>query len=45
MLKKNNPIAVFDSGRIISRGSHEELYAQTDGMYRKLWDAQAQYYV
>ena len=29
-------IAVFDSGRIISRGSHEELYAQTDGMYRKL---------
>ena len=38
-------IAVFDSGRIISQGSHEKLYAQTDGKYRELWDAQAQYYV
>ena len=38
-------IAVFDAGRIVSRGSHEELYAQTGGKYRELWDAQAQYYV
>lgn len=37
-------IAVFDAGQIVSRGSHEELYAQEGGKYRELWDAQAQYY-
>ena len=36
-------ILVFDRGRVIQRGSHEELKAQ-DGLYRELWNAQAQYY-
>lgn len=37
-------IAVFDGGRIVNSGSHEELYAAAGGKYRELWDAQAQYY-
>lgn len=36
-------ILVFDKGRIVQRGSHEELERQ-DGLYRELWNAQAQYY-
>lgn len=36
-------ILVFDNGKVIQRGSHEELLKQ-DGLYRELWDAQAQYY-
>lgn len=37
-------IVVFDNGRIVQRGTHEQLVSQTDGKYRKLWDSQAQYY-
>ena len=37
-------IAVFDHGKIVQRGSHDELVA-SDGKYRELWFAQAQYYV
>ncbi|MBD5104243.1 MAG: ABC transporter ATP-binding protein [Ruminococcaceae bacterium] len=37
-------IAVFDNGRIIQRGSHDELVADESGKYRELWFAQAQYY-
>ncbi len=36
-------ILVFDKGRVVQRGSHEELEHQ-DGLYRELWEAQAQYY-
>lgn len=36
-------ILVFDEGRIVQEGSHEELLAE-DGLYSKLWNAQAQYY-
>lgn len=36
-------IAVFDEGRLIQLGTHEELL-ETGGKYRELWDAQAQYY-
>ena len=36
-------ILVFDKGCIVQRGSHEQL-VQEDGLYRKLWNAQAQYY-
>ncbi|MBQ7944751.1 MAG: ABC transporter ATP-binding protein [Lachnospiraceae bacterium] len=36
-------ILVFDNGQVIQRGSHEELIEQ-DGLYQKLWNAQAQYY-
>ncbi len=38
-------IAVFDEGRLVQRGSHEELIAQIDGKYYELWTAQAQYYL
>ena len=37
-------IAVFDDGRLVQRGSHEELLSDTDGKYHELWYAQAQYY-
>ena len=36
-------ILVFDRGKVIQRGSHDELI-EKDGMYRELWNAQAQYY-
>ena len=38
-------IAVFDQGNIIQKGSHEALLRDASGLYRQLWDAQAQYYV
>ncbi|OZB94095.1 ABC transporter ATP-binding protein [Paenibacillus sp. XY044] len=38
-------IAVFHEGRLIQRGSHDELVAVRDGKYAELWNAQAQYYV
>lgn len=37
-------IAVFDKGRLVQRGSHEELVADKEGKYYELWQAQAQYY-
>ncbi len=37
-------IAVFDGGRIVQRGGHEELLADGEGLYHQLWNAQAQYY-
>ena len=37
-------IAVFDQGRIIQMGTHEELVAEENGKYYELWHAQAQYY-
>ena len=37
-------ILVFDKGTVIQRGKHEELEHQ-EGLYRELWNAQAQYYV
>lgn len=37
-------IAVFDEGRVVQTGSHEELLAQEGGRYHELWHAQAQYY-
>lgn len=36
-------IVVFDEGRIVQTGTHEELVAQ-EGVYRRMWEAQAQYY-
>ena len=36
-------ILVFDKGKVVQHGTHEELEKQ-DGLYRKLWHAQAQYY-
>lgn len=37
-------IAVFHEGRIVQRGSHDELVADETGKYQQLWTAQAQYY-
>ena len=37
-------IAVFDEGRIVQIGTHEELLADVQGKYYELWHAQAQYY-
>lgn len=39
-----NKIAVFDNGQIVQCGSHDELVADKNGKYYKLWHAQAQYY-
>ena len=36
-------ILVFDQGKVVQHGSHEELEKQ-EGLYRQLWNAQAQYY-
>ena len=40
-----NDIAVFHEGRLVQRGSHEELLKDEKGKYYELWHAQAQYYV
>ena len=37
-------ILVFDQGRIVQRGSHQILVADTKGKYCEMWTAQAQYY-
>ncbi len=37
-------ILVFDQGRIVQQGQHEELLAEAGGKYHELWHAQAQYY-
>lgn len=36
-------ILVFADGQIVQNGSHD-LLVETDGLYKKLWYAQAQYY-
>ncbi|MCR4953393.1 MAG: ABC transporter ATP-binding protein/permease [Treponema sp.] len=36
-------IIVFDQGKIVEQGSHEELMT-CGGLYSELWNAQAQYY-
>lgn len=36
-------ILVFDRGQVVQRGKHEDLEHQ-EGLYKELWDAQAQYY-
>lgn len=37
-------IIVFDEGKIVERGNHEELLVKEDGQYAQMWKAQAQYY-
>ncbi len=36
-------ILVFHEGRIVERGSHQQLSAQ-GGQYARMWEAQARYY-
>ena len=38
-------ITVFDGGRIVQKGTHEELVGDVTGEYYALWNAQAQYYL
>ncbi len=37
-------VAVFDEGRLVQKGSHEELVQEEGGKYYELWHAQAKYY-
>ena len=37
-------VAVFSEGRVVECGSHDELMRQ-NGLYRRMFEAQAQYYV
>lgn len=37
-------IAVFDEGKLVQLGSHDELVENKKGKYYELWNAQAQYY-
>lgn len=37
-------IVVFDEGKIIQLGSHDDLMQEEDGIYHMLWSAQAKYY-
>lgn len=37
-------IAVFEHGAVVQKGTHESLLAVADGLYCRLWNAQAQYY-
>lgn len=37
-------IAVFSEGKIMEYGTHDELVGKTDGIYAKMFGAQAQYY-
>lgn len=38
-------IVVFDEGRIVQNGTHDALVADAGGIYHKMWEAQAQYYI
>ena len=38
-------ILVFQKGRIVQRGSHNELVRDLSGKYYELWNAQAKYYM
>ena len=42
--KFTDKIAVFSEGKLIEYGHHSELYNIKDGVYRKMFDMQAQYY-
>mgnify|MGYP001025063720 CR=1 FL=1 len=37
-------IAVFHTGEVIQKGTHQELLADKKGKYYELWNAQSQYY-
>lgn len=38
-------IAVFKQGELVEHGAHEDLLMNETGEYRRLWDAQAKYYL
>lgn len=40
-----NQVVVFDQGKIVQSGKHEDLLSDQKNIYYELWNAQAQYYV
>lgn len=38
-------IVVFDNGKIIEKGKHEDLVSNKNSKYYELWESQAKYYV
>lgn len=38
-------IAVFKKGELVGAGTHDDLLADEDGEYSRLWNAQAKYYL
>lgn len=38
-------IAVFRKGELVGVGTHDQLLAEADGEYSRLWNAQAKYYL
>ena len=40
-----NEILVFDGGKIVQKGAHDDLLKDTNGKYYRLWSAQSQYYI
>src|SRR3989344_1875014 len=40
-IQKMDRIIVVDGGRIIEKGSHKDLLAEEDSLYKKLWELQA----
>ena len=39
-VREADQIYVLDKGRVVQHGKHDELLAQSDGVYRHLWDEQ-----
>lgn len=39
-----NNIIVFEQGKIVEQGSHEELLEHEGGLYHEMWNSQAKYY-
>ena len=37
-------ILVFHEGRLVQRGDHDALLSEADGVYSRMWHAQAKYY-
>ena len=35
---------VFHEGRLVQRGDHDALLSEADGVYSRMWHAQAKYY-